>query len=445
MSSQERNVFLYWIGKEYKFISILRNLIYLHSTNGVGYNVVLITHENINDYINNIPEYFYNLCPAHQADIIRVNVILEYGGIWIDSDTIVLESLDSLFDLLINNEGFFIKEDNIRICNGVFGSKKGTNLMKEWKEKMDIILNKKKNLDWNDIGSKILDDIYDSNLNLFKNYKIFNGVDNLYPVSWKKCVRHFIITKYKNYKNIIRKYQPLIILVNDVYKELENKTLNEILNGNMPINYFINKSFENMQLIDYNFIEITTSNYNTLIEKADNNTKGLFVNAVKCYIDKFPEKSNIKKINIGISDKNTNLDMYYIPEKVIEENKLPNLFKWYNCIGNFHPLHIKHNVTHLCKIEKVKIIPCYELFYKNKVKNVKYLKIDTKGNDCIILKSLYNYLNYLPSIFYPQNIVFESKDNENKNDVKEIIILFNSLGYKLQSDDYQLILLYKNN
>ena len=114
---QKRNVFLFWIGKEYKLISILRNLIYLHSTNGIGYNIILITHENIKNYVNDIPEYFYDLCPAHQADFVRVNVICDYGGIWLDSDTLVLDSLDSLFDFIDNNDGFLIKENNYILCN----------------------------------------------------------------------------------------------------------------------------------------------------------------------------------------------------------------------------------------------------------------------------------------------------------------------------------------
>ena len=42
----KRNIFLYWVGKEFKLISILRNLIYLHSTNGKGYNVILITNNS---------------------------------------------------------------------------------------------------------------------------------------------------------------------------------------------------------------------------------------------------------------------------------------------------------------------------------------------------------------------------------------------------------------
>jgi hypothetical protein len=35
------------------------------------------------------------------------------------------------------------------------------------------------------------------------------------------------------------------VLVNSVYKNLEDKTEQEIIDGNMPLNYFINKSFEN--------------------------------------------------------------------------------------------------------------------------------------------------------------------------------------------------------
>ncbi len=441
MLLQERNVFLYWVGKEYKLISILRNLIYLHSTNGIGYNIILITHENINDYIDNIPKYFYDMGFAHQADFVRVNVICDYGGIWLDSDTLVLDSLDSLFDIIEEKDGFFIKQicPNL-ICNGIFGSKKGTDIMREWKknmmERLDISKGK---IGWSDIGSKMLRNF---NQRLFKNYTIFSGVDDLYPVNWNNCVLEFIDKSYDNYKNIIRNYQPLIILVNLVYKNLESRTINEILYGNMPINYFINKSFENMKLVNYNFIEIGTSNSETLIEKADDTTMGICVDAVKYNINKLPEKSNVKKINMGISNKNTILDVYYIPEKVIDENKLPQYFKGFNCIGSNHSLHIKHNVSHLCKIEKVKVISCYELFYKNKVKNVNFLKIDSEGQECVILKSLYYYIIYLPSIFYPKKMYFKTKENVNKKHVDEIIQLFCNLGYKLQSSSDDTILVY---
>ena len=46
-------------------------------------------HTKILMIIENIPKYFYDLCPAHQADFVRVHVICDYGGIWLDSDTLI--------------------------------------------------------------------------------------------------------------------------------------------------------------------------------------------------------------------------------------------------------------------------------------------------------------------------------------------------------------------
>ena len=436
---ETRNVYLYWVNKEYKLISILRNLIYLHSTNGIGYKVHLITDKNITEYIQDIPSYFSNLCPAHQADFVRVNVICDYGGIWLDSDTLVLDSLDSLFDFIETKNGFFIKENNTILWNGVFGSKPNTALMIEWKKQSRILLDKHSGkIGWCDIGNNMLQGI---NADLYSNYKIFNGLDNLYPVNWNNCVSEFILLPYSNYKTIIREYQPLIALVNPVYKTLEDE---EIFHSNIPLNYFINKSFENMKLIDYDFIEIGTSNFDTLIQSADNNTTGISVDAVKYYIDTLPDKVHCKKINVGISNINSTVDVFYIPENIIKQNNLQPWFKGCNSINKYHPLHIKHNVSHLCKIDKVKVITTYELFYQNNVRNVKYLKIDTEGHDTVILKSLFFYIKFLPTIFYPNKILFETNEHSNSMEVDEIIQLYKNIGYKLESRGYDTILIFKD-
>ena len=72
-----------------------------------------------------------------------------------------------------------------------------------------------------------------------------------------------------NYKNIIRKSQPLIVLTNKVYKKLEKKSLDEILRGNLPLNYFINRSLQN---VIYDFYE---------------NKRNHSIEIVKYYIDNF--------------------------------------------------------------------------------------------------------------------------------------------------------------
>jgi hypothetical protein len=245
-----RNVFLYWTGKDYTLINILRKLIYFHSTNGKGYKVHLITDKNIREYIETIPDYFFNLSPAHQADFVRVHVVCDYGGLWLDSDILILDALDSIFDIIENKNGVFIKENNI-ICNGMFGSKKQTPLMKEWKSKLIEILNEKKqNIHWTEIGNSLLENLYKTQTNLYDNYTILNGLESVYPVPWDRCIDEFIKKPYENYKNIIRPYQPFIILVNSVYRELENKTEQEILDANMPLNYFLKKSVEPKNIKD---------------------------------------------------------------------------------------------------------------------------------------------------------------------------------------------------
>lgn len=242
-----RNVFIYWVGKDYKLINILRKLIYLHSDNGKGYNIHFITDKNINKYIKNKPKYFNNLQPAHQADFVRVNVICDYGGIWLDSDILVLDSLDTLFDIIEKKNGFFIKENSQHLSNGIFGSKKNTKLMNTWKTNTLCILNnKEEKIDWMEIGSSELEKIKKTNPEFYINYTIFDGLNDMYPVNWNNCVDEYINKPYSNYKHIIRSYQPLIVLVNSVYKKLEDKTYSEILNGNMPINYFINTSVQNI-------------------------------------------------------------------------------------------------------------------------------------------------------------------------------------------------------
>lgn len=266
------NVYLYWVGNEYKLIKILRNLIYMHSTNGKGYNVNLINHDNVKEYIPDLPDYFYKLQPAHQADFVRVCVLCDRGGIWLDSDTLVVDKLDALFDNMNTKDGFFIKEFDYWIWNGIFGTKPNTDLMKMWKKTMLERLNRDINIEWIEIGNKILTDNYynktenfinnkyveyfDNNKNYltemfnnnnkyFANYHIYTGSSDLYPVNPNDCVSEFINKPYENYKNIEKEFQPLLVLVSPVYHETEKYSMEEILNAKRPINYFIEKSYRN--------------------------------------------------------------------------------------------------------------------------------------------------------------------------------------------------------
>ena len=237
-----RNVFIYWVGTEFKFIKILRDLIYLHSNDQRSYVVNFLNDKNISLYIPNLPNDFFKLNPAHQADYARVNVVCNYGGIWLDSDTIVMDDLSRLFEILEEKDGFFIRENNEHLCNGVFGSRANTPLMRDWLDTINSRLQSSAEINWTELGAANLNRMLKESPQYYDNYTIFNGLDTMYPVNWSQCSEEYLRKPYDNYKKYIREFQPLIILTNSVYRDLEPLSEEEILNGNRPINYFINTS-----------------------------------------------------------------------------------------------------------------------------------------------------------------------------------------------------------
>ena len=63
-----------------------------------NYDLVLITKKNVKDYLKYIPNYFYNLEANYQSDVVRFYALNQYGGIWLDSDAIILKDLNEFFN-----------------------------------------------------------------------------------------------------------------------------------------------------------------------------------------------------------------------------------------------------------------------------------------------------------------------------------------------------------
>ena len=91
-----------------------------------NYKINIITEENLNDYID-IPDYILKkfnkgiITYAHLSDIIRTELLIKYGGIWIDATTYMTSSLPNY----IENSNLFLynyksKEDKTIKCNSWF-------------------------------------------------------------------------------------------------------------------------------------------------------------------------------------------------------------------------------------------------------------------------------------------------------------------------------------
>ena len=194
--------------------------------------------------------------------------------------------------------------------------------------------------------------------------------------------------------------------------------------------------------LNLDFLEIGTSDYDTCAQECSNDAFGISVEPLKFYLDRLPNKKNVIKVNNAISKNNESgsIDLYYIPSNVIEINQLPYWFKGCNSIGEYHPLHIKHKVIHLVKKETVNLIPISELLTKYKVKKIKFLKLDTEGLDCHILRNLLIYLKDKSFDYYPDSILFESNEHTEKQFVQSTIQLFKNLNYNVEFSNVDTLL-----
>lgn len=141
----------------------------------------------------------------------------------------------------------------------------------------------------------------------------------------------------------------------------------------------------------YEFIEIGTSDFDTLIQNCSDTTKGISIEPIGYYINRLPNKDNVIKVQAAMSDNEGYIDVYYIEDNKILENNLPWWVRGSNSVNKPHPFTIKcigeDVYNKLVTIDKVPTITWSKLINDYNVKSIDYLKIDTEGYDHIILNA----------------------------------------------------------
>ncbi len=195
----------------------------------------------------------------------------------------------------------------------------------------------------------------------------------------------------------------------------------------------------------YDFIEIGTSNFDTLIQAADDSTVGISIEPIKHYLDSLPSRANVKKLNVAVSrnDCAGQLDVYYVPESVIADNQLPAWLCGCNAVGEYHFQHTKLGITDLVVKQSVPVVPIADIFNTHDVTELDYLKIDTEGSDCAIMEQLYRFLRLEPRSRWPRRILFESNELAVPAEVEQTKFNFVVMGYRVVQSGYDTILEYK--
>lgn len=96
----EKIIWVYWQGPLSEFLkTCLEKIRKLHPE----YEVNILNETNIKSFSKISYEDFGEITPQLKTDILRLDLLYNYGGIWIDASVILYESLDWVYKIIENN------------------------------------------------------------------------------------------------------------------------------------------------------------------------------------------------------------------------------------------------------------------------------------------------------------------------------------------------------
>lgn len=148
-------VWIYWEGECPRWIQECQRTIFAHAR-----DVRLVTPEEFARLRNVDTDIdLGRLDAAHRADFIRAFLLTKFGGLWVDSDCLVMQPLQHLINLLSSNDFLFHKERSGDVSNGLIGACVGSKVAATLYARLCEILRSGRPLGWTSLGSEPLSEI----------------------------------------------------------------------------------------------------------------------------------------------------------------------------------------------------------------------------------------------------------------------------------------------
>jgi len=178
-------VWLYWEGERPEWIHACQKTVFAHAE-----NVQLINSDDfdiLRDYDRDIN--LANLCTAHRADFIRAFLLARFGGVWIDSDCVVMQSLSPIIDHLSKYDFVGYRERQGYVTNNFMGSRAEGTIAGLYYQRVCEILRSGAPIEWLTLGSHaITQSIKDSGVQWLE-----LEVDLIQPVCWSNPEAFFMV------------------------------------------------------------------------------------------------------------------------------------------------------------------------------------------------------------------------------------------------------------
>jgi len=410
-----------------------------------------------------------------RADILRLQVLKLYGGIYSDTDIECLKPFDEFLDY-----SFFAGRENDQgICNALMGTIKDSSIINSLLSQCIRNINQYTvdlaNVNSLQVSATIpLTDLLTTLDLVTHNIKIFDPI-YFYPIppTDVNCsvdlkdsytVHYWAGQDDGGWANTETQKRIRKSGINSLYQTILNREADEsglehyfqsnltmieiehvLYNSSEYKNLNSSNFYNNSGTIDLDFLEIGTSDYDTLLQNCSDGQIGISVEPVKYYLDRLPNKHNVKKINIAISfdDSETDIEVYYVTSDVIERLQLPDWIRGCNSIGKYHFQHEELKLKNYVRIDKIKQTPIDKFLIENNIRSINFLKIDVEGGDCFILNRLMNYLKNKTKYYYPKTIMFETNALTDDKTISETKKLYCNNGYYVESVGHETVLKLK--
>jgi FkbM family methyltransferase len=185
----------------------------------------------------------------------------------------------------------------------------------------------------------------------------------------------------------------------------------------------------------FDFVDIGTCDFNTSADEVlkDEKAKVLLIEPLKFYLDRLRVHDNILKSNVAIGDKRDRVPVFYLEEKTIQDNNLPDWLKGCSTIGRPHWLAVSNLEQRelsldLIKQQEINMVTFDDLCAVYDIQSIGRLTIDTEGHDHLILPDV---LKKVSEGFDIKTIIFEYQPYMgNTPQLDEICRKFENIGYK---------------
>lgn len=181
------------------------------------------------------------------------------------------------------------------------------------------------------------------------------------------------------------------------------------------------------------FVEIGTSNFNTLIQQAPTSAVGLSVEPMLLYQNSLRNHPGVVKVNAAVTNnlESDTIDFYYVHPTDIRKHRLPAWLSGCNSAYRPHPEAVKvlqrHNQSELMRVDRVPSTTYGDLLKTYRVGSIGYLKLDVEGGELVILQAVIDACVKNPQL-WPRVVQFEHKHVE-KTELDVLLQALSRHGY----------------